>query len=256
MTNCSSKTSCGFRSSGFLTFLLFLTLLASPHVAVAASVGMVTKIQNQAQVGSTPAGVGTVVNMNDVLLTGPGGRMEVTFRDKTTLVLGENARVVIDRYVFNPEASTGALILNTSGAAYRLATGRLSEMQNKKITVNTPVASLGVRGTEFWWGPVENYYGVLLVHNSSVAVSNRFGSATLNRAGWGTDIRPGSAPGRPYQWPPGKINNALPSTAFNQALGIGGWTTLAIVAGAATAVVIVATEPEDVPTPPPTPISP
>jgi hypothetical protein len=36
--------------------------------------------------------VGTLVHMNDELRTGPKSRLEVTFRDKTTLTLGENAK--------------------------------------------------------------------------------------------------------------------------------------------------------------------
>ena len=41
--------------------------------------------------------------MNDELSTGPKSHLEVTFSDDTKLTLGENAKVVIDRYVFNPD---------------------------------------------------------------------------------------------------------------------------------------------------------
>jgi len=71
--------------------------------ALADSVGRVSKVQNQAQVGSIPAAVGTSVGMGDTLRTGANARLEVTFRDGTKLTLGENARVVIDRYVYNPD---------------------------------------------------------------------------------------------------------------------------------------------------------
>jgi hypothetical protein len=42
---------------------------------------------------------------------------------------------VSDRYVFNPEQSTGELLLHTGVAAFRLATGKLSEMRNKDIKI-------------------------------------------------------------------------------------------------------------------------
>jgi hypothetical protein len=113
---------------------------------------MVTKVENQAKIGGATAVVGSIVHVNDELTTGPKSHLELTFRDKTTLTLGENAKVVVDKYVFNPDESTGELLLNTSAAAFRLATGKISEMRDKQINVSTPNAALAVRGTDFWWG--------------------------------------------------------------------------------------------------------
>jgi len=215
----------------------FLALTFSAHVSVAASVGMVTKVENQAQIGTTTAVVGTLVQMNDELRTGAKSRLEVSFRDNTTLTVGENARVVIDRYVFNPEESTGELVLSTSVAAFRLATGRLSEMRDKKINVSTPFAALAVRGTDFWWGPINGQFGALLVSNSRLDVRNdecdetkenndknreRCRCAvTLDKAGEGTDIKRGGCPGLPYMWPPGQVAAALSTTSFGLALAPG-----------------------------------
>jgi hypothetical protein len=46
--------------------------------AAAQTVGSVTRVQNQAQVGSKAAAVGTTVRMNDVLRTGANARLQVT----------------------------------------------------------------------------------------------------------------------------------------------------------------------------------
>src|SRR3990170_5055962 len=89
----------------FLAILVCLGWAFNISAAAAAAVGTVTKVQNQAQIGGTAAAVGTPVNMNDRLLTGAKARMEVTFRDGTVLTLGENAKVVVDRYVYNPGQS-------------------------------------------------------------------------------------------------------------------------------------------------------
>jgi len=70
--------------------LCLLALLATvPSVLHAAepSVGMVTRVQNEATVvsaGTTQtARVGTVLHLNDELRTGDGSRLQVTFRDNT-----------------------------------------------------------------------------------------------------------------------------------------------------------------------------
>ena len=163
-------------------------LLTLPFSAGAAeSVGAVTRVQNQAQVGATTAVVGAPVHMNDRLRTGANARLEVTFNDNSKLTLGENANVAIDRYVYNPTKSSGELALNVTRGAFRFAGGRIEKLQNKTVTVSTPVAAMAVRGTDFWAGPIDGQYGVLLL-KGNVRVSNRAGAVTLNRPGWGTDI--------------------------------------------------------------------
>jgi hypothetical protein len=150
-------------------------------------VGTVSRVQNSAQIGGGPATVGSPVHMNDRLRTGPNARLEVTFRDNSSLTLGENANLVIDRYVFDPNKSTAKVVLNSAQGAFRFAGGKIEQMSHKDIVVNTPSAALAVRGTHFWAGPIDGQYGVLLL-NGKVRVSNRAGAVTLNRPEWGTDI--------------------------------------------------------------------
>ncbi|MDX1401965.1 MAG: hypothetical protein R3245_08590, partial [Kiloniellales bacterium] len=94
-----------------LAILVLLALSAGVNAASAATVGLVTRVQGPAEVlsrgGVETAVVGTLVHMNDQVRTGPEARIEVTFRDKTVLTLGEKASVTIDRYVYSPETSTG-----------------------------------------------------------------------------------------------------------------------------------------------------
>jgi len=138
----------------------------------AESVGTVTKIENQAQIGTRNAAVGSPVFMNDRLRTGANARLEVTFRDNSVLTLGEKANVVVDRYVFNPDKGSADVILNATQGALRFAGGKIEQMHQKNIVVNTPNAALAVRGTHFWAGPVHGKYGVLLL-KGKVRVSKR-----------------------------------------------------------------------------------
>ena len=167
-----------------LRFLAIVFFVASPLGAAAAqSVGTVTRVQGS----TTPAASGTPVHMNDRLRTGANARLEVTFNDNSKLTLGENANVVIDRYVYNPSKSSAQVVLNATQGALRFAGGKIEQMNQKNIVVNTPNAALAVRGTHFWAGPIDGQYGVLLL-NGKVGVSNRAGAVTLARPGMGTDI--------------------------------------------------------------------
>lgn len=208
----------------FAALLLFGPGLSSA-AAAAPTVGMVTKVTNEARVGGETAVVGTLVHMNDTLTTGPQARLLVTFRDKTELTLGENASVLVDRYVFDPDAGIGEATLNVTRGAFRFATGALKEMRDKNIKVKTHVAALAVRGTDFWAGPIDGQYGVLLLDKSRLSVANEEGAVMLADAGMGTDIpaplKQTGAPSRPYKWPPDKVARALAQTNIGLALNPG-----------------------------------
>ncbi|GEM_PF-610152 len=212
-----SGTSALLPVSRFLAIFLFLTSPFNARAADEPSVGMVTKVQNEAEVvssgGTTTAIVGTVLHMKDELRTGADGRLQVTFRDKTSLILGENASVVIDRYVFDPDAGVGEVALNAAQGAFRFATGQIGAISGKKVTISTPVAQIGVRGTEFWHGPLDKEFCLLLL-KPAVTYSNPAGSVALDKQLWGSCTASSSqAPGAPSKWPADKVARALESTS-------------------------------------------
>jgi hypothetical protein len=111
------------------------------RAAVADVVGTVTRVENQAQIGSTAAVVGTPVHMNDELRTGPRARLEITLSDQALMTLGENTRLVIDRYVYNPNRGTGAMAVKASQGAMRFVTGKIGQMRDHNVTVVTSQAN-------------------------------------------------------------------------------------------------------------------
>ena len=148
------------RLLGIVLVISFLPLAGARAEAV---VGAVSKVSGSAQIGGATAVVGSPVHMNDRLRTGANARLQVTFHDKSALTLGENANVQIDRFAYNPEKSSANVVLNATQGAFRFAGGKIDQMRNKNVVVNTPNAALAVRGTHFWAGPVQGKYGVLLL---------------------------------------------------------------------------------------------
>jgi hypothetical protein len=210
----------GLREFAFLLVIALISLpLAVKAAEDAATIGVVDKVENEANIVSgdsaAAAIVGTPIHMRDELRTGAEGRLKITFRDETVLTLGEKASVVIDRYLYDPDKSVGEAILLATKGAFRFATGRIEAMNKSKIAVSTPVADIGVRGTEFWGGPIEGQYGVLLLEGE-VTVSNQAGSVTLSAAGQGTDIpSPLDPPGAVKPWGADKIARAVASVALH-----------------------------------------
>jgi hypothetical protein len=84
----------------------------------------------------------------DEVRTG-NGRMAVEFLDSTILKLTEHSRVIIDEYIFDPDPSKSKLALKMASGTARFITGKLGRIDKKNITIKTPSATIGIRGTDF-----------------------------------------------------------------------------------------------------------
>jgi hypothetical protein len=195
-------------------------LLALPcgEAAAQEAIGTVSRIQGEASGlidGTTlPLSPNGSVFLNEVLATGEAARLEVTFTDSTRLTLGENAKLTLGTYVFNPVASRRTIKFALVGAVH-FVTGKLSKFMLSRVTLTTSVANIGIRGTDFFAGPIDNQaLGVLLLEGA-VSVSNPAGQRLLSRPGQGTNIAaPGAPPGPVTIWPQAKVDRALASVAF------------------------------------------
>jgi hypothetical protein len=201
--------------------IVALTLLsgfAGDEVAAQEAIGTVSRIQGEASGTHGSATRALAVNasviLNETVTTGAAARLEVTFKDNTRLTLGENAKLTLDRYVFNPAAGRGTIRFKVVGAL-RFLSGQVSKLARSDVSVTTPVATIGIRGTEFWGGPIDDQLlGVFLIEGA-VRVSNAAGARILNRPGQGTNIvRAGAAPGPVTFWPQDKVNRAIATVTF------------------------------------------
>jgi hypothetical protein len=195
-----------------------LSGLVGPQVAAQEAIGTVSRVQGEASGTRGPAtralGLSASVFLNDVVSTGAAARLEVTFKDNTRLTLGEKAKLTLDRFVFNPAAGRGKIRFRVGGA-FRFLSGQVSKLARSDVRVTTPVAAIGVRGTEFWAGPIDDQALGVFIIEGTVRVSNAAGAQILNRPGQGTNIaRPGAAPGPVTLWPLDKVNRATATVTF------------------------------------------
>jgi hypothetical protein len=206
-------------SRGLIVVALMLwSCLAAGQAAAQDAIGAVSRIQGDASgtrgTATQALGANTSVYPNEVVTTGDDTRLEITFTDNTRLTLGEKVKLSLDTYIYNRAAGIGTIKFEVAGA-FRFVSGRLSKLANSSVNVGTPAANIGIRGTDFWAGPIDNQaLGVLLVVGA-VDVSNAAGTQILNRRGQGTNIATqGAAPGPVTFWPADKVSRALAAVTF------------------------------------------
>ncbi len=121
----------------------------APDGARSETVGTAAAVR-PTSTGTPPGGssrtleIGTGIVSKERIQTSGAGSLQVMFNDKSTLTVGPNSNLVIDEFVYNPNAGGGRFAASLTKGALRFVGGQISHTAG--ATINTPVASLGIRG--------------------------------------------------------------------------------------------------------------
>jgi len=130
---------------------MLLVALALP--ANAAEIGQIKTSKGQVTVQregkSLPGAVGARVQTADTIRTGADGSVGITMDDDSLLSVGPSSVLSLDRYAFDPTTSRGRFDATLNKGTLAVISGRIAKQSPDAMTVRTPTAVLGVRGTEF-----------------------------------------------------------------------------------------------------------
>jgi hypothetical protein len=91
---------------------------------------------------------GDEIFVEDSIMTGPKSFAVIQFLDGAKLTVKPDSEIVIEDYVYNGNADDKAM-LNLVSGGLRVITGAMAKTNPENYKVKTPVALMGVRGTEF-----------------------------------------------------------------------------------------------------------
>lgn len=194
--------------------LAVLAALMAAAPAWAGPAGTVVRLKGEVRADQQSLAEGGVVEEGAVLTTGPGARVELRLIDGATLTLGEHGRLVVDRYVYDAGAAQGNAVLRSVSGVFLIATGAIGKLPDRPFKVATPVATIGIRGTQFWGGALDNPLDVLLL-DGAIIVENQAGTVTLDQPNQGTQVtQAGQAPDPAGYWGPERIRRAFATVSF------------------------------------------
>ena len=90
---------------------------------------------------------GDPIFQGDLVNTDAGGSVGLAFADDSTMSLGANSSVEMDELVFDPAAQTGGGVFNVFTGVLTYVSGEIAKTDPEALTINTPVATIGIRGT-------------------------------------------------------------------------------------------------------------
>jgi len=88
-----------------------------------------------------------IVSMDNVETQ--NGRLKIKFIDDTQVAMTEHTVIEINEYVYDPNPNKSKMALNFASGTARFATGKLGLVPKENIQIQTPTASIGIRGTDF-----------------------------------------------------------------------------------------------------------
>ena len=133
----------------WIVALLPAALIALQSTASNAqeTIGSATSVKPQAEGthegSSRTLSGGSSVYSRDLIHTGDAGVADLRFRDNTNLSVGPKSSVRLDKFIYDPNKSSGSVAVEATRGSFRFVTGSQSK---GSYQVKTPYGTLGIRG--------------------------------------------------------------------------------------------------------------
>lgn len=96
-----------------------------------------------------PLAKDSVLYLHDTLITDEKSQTQIVFTDDTLMTFKSNSKFYIEHYEYKGDKSKGKYFMNLVEGGFRTVTGLIAKQDPDSYQVNTPVATIGVRGTEY-----------------------------------------------------------------------------------------------------------
>ena len=165
----------------------YKTMAAQPLVA---SIGDISELTGTAEViRDQPYGAALdfdIQQMDDVRTS--VGRIAITFLDDSVVKLTEHSKLVITKYVYDPDPTKGEMAMKFATGTARFISSKLGKIDKKNIRLSTPTADIAIRGTDFTCTVDELGRSLIILlpdvnglSSGEILVTTAAGSVTLNK---------------------------------------------------------------------------
>ena len=181
----------------FKFIVVICALVFSADALAADTVGAVDRARGDARIshGGQERALKTqdAVKWLDTLLTGQDTRLSVAFIDGSALTLGDHSELSVDEMVYEP-GTQGDMVLRLTQGVFRMVTGQINKVPDGRLTLFTPMATIGVRGTDFGGQQTPKKLLMALLDDGEVTINADGGTVTLTEPGSAVIIEHGRAP--------------------------------------------------------------
>jgi hypothetical protein len=89
------------------------------------------------------------INQGDSIQTGSKSNAGLIFEDDTVVSLGSNSEMSIEEFLFDPAKKKLSFTTRLFKGTFSFISGQIAKLAPDNVKLETPDATLGVRGTKF-----------------------------------------------------------------------------------------------------------
>jgi len=136
-----------------MKYLWFLLLFVSLNLQ--AAIGTMSEVQGTSieikrNKTSIAGKSNSEVESMDSISVGSKSQVGITFKDNSKVKITENSKLVIDDFVFDPKNSDASKVgMKVALGTVRMASGQIAKNNPQQVNIQTPTATIAVRGTDF-----------------------------------------------------------------------------------------------------------
>jgi hypothetical protein len=147
----SARTTCSLNASAAQPVLAGtptrIGSVVGTRIGAAAAIhGAVYRVASDGR--QEPITSGMQVSLNDHIVTGPGGHMQILLLDETVFTVGPDSDMTLDEFVYDPSTSAGKVTARITKGIFRFVTGKVARIDPEHMKVKLPVGTIGIRGTD------------------------------------------------------------------------------------------------------------
>ena len=145
---------------------------------------------------------GSTVNVGDTIITSKRGQAQITMADGTKISVRPASKFIIEEFIATGESKDLKTYYNLVSGGFRSVTGTIGKKNKASFRLTTPVATMGIRGTDFTGRyckddcPASNGKNGLFVDviNGGVSMTNKGGTSNFDKDSNGYVSSPSQAP--------------------------------------------------------------
>ncbi len=122
---------------------------------------------------------GAPIYQGDVIETKAGGAVNIEFVDESTFAVSANAKLAIDEFVFDPATQGGETNFSLLRGIFVFTSGLIGREDPDDVKIETPVGSIGIRGTTIAGNIVPGGASQITVVEGAIVIRNETGEVTL-----------------------------------------------------------------------------
>jgi len=203
--------------------LVFGSSLAMGAEGGKDGIGFYTTVLGQASVTHPgearvlPVKLHDEVLFKDVIQTQNESRARALFQDDSMLTVGENSRVEIDEYIYNPEVNIRRAIVKLMQGQVRALVSKVFKANGSKFEIHTPSAVAAARGTYFTVWVENGQSGIINIGEKGRVDFTSGGMTVAVDPGFFSTAYEGQAPSVPLPHHLGQNNNGESEAAVKSA---------------------------------------